>query len=56
MNRGERSWTMDEVPLEWCFQLGVKFDFRHLPDDHVARAEGVEKELKRIRAVAIIDG
>ena len=20
MNRGERSWTIDEVPLEWCFQ------------------------------------
>src|SRR3982074_2547616 len=20
MNRGERSWTIDEVPLEWCLQ------------------------------------
>ena len=29
MNRGERSWTIDEVPLEWCFQPGVKLDFRH---------------------------
>src|SRR5487761_2442805 len=24
MNRGERSWTIDEVPLEWCLQPAVK--------------------------------
>ncbi|RXG88038.1 cyclase family protein [Bradyrhizobium zhanjiangense] len=48
MNRGERSWTIDEVPLEWCFQPGVKLDFRHLPDGYVASADDVEKELKRI--------
>ena len=46
MNRGERSWTIDEVPLEWCFQPGVKLDFRHLPDGYVATAADVEKELK----------
>ena len=23
--------TIDQVPLEWCFQPGVKLDFRHLP-------------------------
>ena len=22
MNEGERAWTIDEVPLEWCFQPG----------------------------------
>src|SRR3981081_2361051 len=48
MNRGERSWTIDEVPLEWCLQPGVKLDFRHLPDGYVATAEDVEAELKRI--------
>src|SRR5215204_6772002 len=32
MNRGERSSTIDEVDLNWCFQPGVKLDFRHLPD------------------------
>src|SRR6267378_4492921 len=48
MNRGERSWTIDEVPLEWCLQPGVKLDFRHLPDGYVATAEDVENELKRI--------
>src|SRR4051812_32013859 len=48
MNRGERSWTIDEVPLEWCFQPGVKLDFRHLPDGYVATPGDVEAELKRI--------
>ncbi len=48
MNRGERSWTIDEVPLEWCLQPGVKLDFRHLPDGYVATAKDVETELKRI--------
>ena len=38
MNRGERSWTIDEVPLEWCLQPGVKLDFRHLSDGYVATA------------------
>jgi kynurenine formamidase len=38
MNKGERSITIDEVPLEWCFQPGVKLDFRHLPDGHVVTA------------------
>jgi len=45
MNRGERSWTIDEVPLEWCFQPGVKLDFRHLSDGYVVTADDVEKEL-----------
>ncbi len=24
----ERAITIDEVPLEWCFQPGIKLDFR----------------------------
>jgi kynurenine formamidase len=32
MNRGERSWAIDEVPLEWCLQPTVKLDFRHFTD------------------------
>jgi kynurenine formamidase len=48
MNRCERSWTIDEVPLEWCLQPSVKLDFRHLPDGYVATAKDVEAELKRI--------
>jgi kynurenine formamidase len=48
MNQGERAITIDEVPLQWCFQQGVKLDFRHLPDGHVVSALEVELELKRI--------
>ena len=48
MNRGERSWTIDEVPLDWCMQPGVKLDFRHFPDGYVVTAKDVEAELKRI--------
>ena len=48
MNQGERAWTIDEVPLEWCYQPGVKLDFRHLPDGHVVSAKEVEAELERI--------
>ena len=48
MNDGERAITIDEVPLAWCFQPGVKLDFRHLPDGAVATAEDVARELARI--------
>jgi kynurenine formamidase len=48
MDRGARAATIDEIPLEWCFQPGVKLDFRHLPDGYVATAADVEQELQRI--------
>ncbi len=48
MNQGERAITIDEVPLDWCFRLGVKLDFRGLADGHVVGAEEVAAELKRI--------
>jgi kynurenine formamidase len=48
MNRGQRAITIDEVPLEWCFQPGVKLDFRHFEDGYVVTAADVEAELKRI--------
>jgi kynurenine formamidase len=48
MNRGERAITIDEVPLDWCMQAGVKLDFRHLPDGHVCSAKDVDMELRRI--------
>jgi kynurenine formamidase len=48
MNRGERAITIDEVPLEWCYQPAVKLDFRTFPDGYVATAADVEAELTRI--------
>lgn len=48
MNKGERAITIDEVPLEWCMNPGVKLDFRHFEDGYVVTAADVEAELKRI--------
>ena len=48
INGGERAITIDEVPLEWCFNPGVKLDFRHFDDGHVVTAADVEAELDRI--------
>ena len=48
MSRGERAITIDEVPLEWCFQPAVKLDFRHFEDGYVVTADDVAAELKRI--------
>src|SRR6218665_1475205 len=45
---GKPSLTIDQIPLEWCFQPGVKLDFRHLADGHVVTAKEVESELERI--------
>src|ERR1700730_10492270 len=48
MNKGERAITIDEVPLDWCMQPGVKLDFRKVPDGYVVTAADVEQELERI--------
>lgn len=45
---GERSATIDQAPLDWCYRPGVKLDFRHLADGQVATAADVEAELGRI--------
>jgi len=48
MNKGERAITIDEVPLEWCFQPGVKLDFTGFADGYVVTSADVEAELDRI--------
>lgn len=48
MNGGERAMTIDEVPLEWCFQPGVKLDFRHFEDGYVVTPADIDAELDRI--------
>jgi len=48
MDHGKRAITIDEVPLDWCFQPGVKLDFRKFPDGYVVTAADVEAELKRV--------
>lgn len=48
MDRGRRSWTIDEVPLDWCIRPGVVLDFRKFEDGYVATTADVEAELARI--------
>jgi kynurenine formamidase len=49
MNNGkDASLTIDKVPLSWCFQPGVKLDFRHFTDGYVVTAKDIEDELRRI--------
>ena len=45
---GRPSMRIDQVPLDWCFQPGVKLDFRHLPDGYTVQPDDVAKELDRI--------
>jgi len=48
LNGGERAMTIDEVPLDWCMNPGVKLDFRHFDDGYVVTADDVKAELDRI--------
>jgi len=48
MDHGQRAITIDEVPLDWCLQPGVKLDFRHFDDGYVANVDDVVAELDRI--------
>jgi kynurenine formamidase len=48
MNGGERAWTIDEVPLDWCIRPGVKLDLRHLPDGYVATAADLQAAVEAI--------
>ncbi|MEM7024986.1 MAG: cyclase family protein [Pseudomonadota bacterium] len=45
---GEPAATIDDIPLDWCFQAGVKLDFRQLDDGYVVTADDIQQELTRI--------
>jgi kynurenine formamidase len=48
MDGGKPALKIDEVPLEWFFNDGVRLDFRSKPDGYVCTAADVERELDRI--------
>lgn len=48
MDKGKRAITIDEVPLEWCFQPGIKLDFRNFQSGYVIQVKDVKEELERI--------
>ena len=45
---GEKAWTIDEVPLEWCIGPGVKMDFRDKADGYKITKEDVQEYLAKI--------
>lgn len=45
---GERAWTIDEVPLDWCIGNGVKVDMRDKPDGYRIMAKDFEDYFKKI--------
>jgi kynurenine formamidase len=48
MDGGKRAATIDELPLEWFCQPGVKLDFREYDDGYVVQPGDIERELKKI--------
>ncbi len=48
MDKGKPALTIDEVPLEWCFQDGVLLDFSHKGDGERITAQDVREKLFEI--------
>jgi kynurenine formamidase len=48
MNKGQKAWTIDEVPVEWFYGHGVCIDFSDKPDGYMVSAKDFEEALKKI--------
>ena len=48
---GERAWTIDEVPLEWCIGEGIKMDFSDKPDGYKIMAADLEEYFDRVGVI-----
>ncbi len=48
MDKGQRALTIDEIPLDWCFNDGVVLDFRHKCDGEHITVKDLKQELRRI--------
>jgi kynurenine formamidase len=51
MNGGERAWTIDEIPLEWCMGNGVVLDLSDKPDGYVCTSADLKEALTNINYV-----
>jgi kynurenine formamidase len=49
MDGGQEALTIDDVPLEWCFNDGVVLDFRHKEDGERITVADVKGALDKIR-------
>jgi len=47
-SEGRASKTADEIPLEYCYQNGVKLGLTHKKPNEVIKAEDIETALKKI--------
>lgn len=48
MDGGKPAATIDELPLEWFYQPGVKLDFRAFDDGYLIQPADIDAELARI--------
>lgn len=48
MDNGEPSLTIDDIPLEWCFNDGVVLDFRGKENGERITVDDIKNELARI--------
>lgn len=48
LDGGEKAWTIDQVPLDWCIGPGVKLDFRDRPDGYKITKADVQESLAKI--------
>jgi kynurenine formamidase len=47
-SEGRVSKTAEEIPLEWCFQNGVKLDLSHKKPNEIITVNDIEAALKKI--------
>ena len=48
MDGGVPAATIDELPLDWFVQPGIKLDFTHMPDGHVVTPDEIDAALAAI--------
>lgn len=44
----QKSWTIDQIPLEWCVGHLVVIDFSGMPDGYVATPSDIDQALERL--------
>ena len=48
MTHGEPSWTIDQVPLEWCISDGVMVDFTDKPDGYTCTSKDFKEYFEKV--------
>ncbi|WP_206215427.1 MULTISPECIES: cyclase family protein [unclassified Enterococcus] len=48
MDKGKPAWTIDEIPLDWCYGDGIVLDFSDKPDGYKLSIEDFEVALAKI--------